>query len=82
MGRNWLVFLWSVIGAVIGQLLGTVLANQWPVVAWLNKGLNMGFSPTNVDLGFVILTLGLALKLSIAGAIGLVLSLWLALRNA
>lgn len=48
---------------------------------FLNQSIPLGFSPTDINLGFVILTLGIAIKLSIGGAIGLVLSLWLALRN-
>lgn len=79
MSRGWLIFMWTLIGAVVGQLLGSALASQLP---FLVHALNLGFDPTNVNLGFVIITLGIQLKLSIGGAIGLVLALWLALRNA
>lgn len=78
MGRGWLVFMWAVIGAVVGQLVGTALAPQVPL---LDKALTLGFDPTQVDLSFVVITLGIRLRLSIAGALGLVLALWLALRS-
>lgn len=81
MSRGWLIFLWALIGTVIGQLLGATAANQMAALRFLNESIPLGFSPTNVNLGFVILTLGIAIKLSLGGAIGLVLSLWLALRN-
>lgn len=78
MGRGWLVFMWAVIGTVVGQLLGSALAPQLPL---LDKAVTLGFDPTQVDLSFVLITLGMRLKLSIGGAVGLVLALWLALRN-
>ncbi|MGE5676081.1 MAG: DUF4321 domain-containing protein [Mycobacterium leprae] len=71
--------MWAVIGAVVGQLLGVALAHQVPL---LNQSLQLGFPPTPLNLSFIVLTLGLQLRLSIAGAAGLVLALWLALRNA
>ncbi|HWI65321.1 MAG TPA: DUF4321 domain-containing protein [Symbiobacteriaceae bacterium] len=81
MGRGWLIFMWATIGTIIGQLLGATVANQVAALRFLNGSIPLGFSPTDINLGFVILTLGIAIKLSVGGAIGLVLSLWLALRN-
>lgn len=77
MRRGWLVLLWAIIGAVVGQLIGVALADK---VAILNQGITLGWSPFVLDLNFVQITLGLMIKLSIAGAIGLVFALWLALR--
>jgi hypothetical protein len=82
VSRGWLIFMWTLIGTVIGQLLGSTVAAQVHALSFLNQAINLGFSPTNVNLGFLIVTLGIALKLSVGGAIGLVLALWLALRNA
>jgi hypothetical protein len=82
VSRGWLVFMWTVIGAVVGQLVGAALAGQFQLVWWLDKSMPLGFSPTNINLGFIVFTVGIALKLSIGGAIGLTLALWLALRNA
>ncbi|HLO01645.1 MAG TPA: DUF4321 domain-containing protein [Symbiobacteriaceae bacterium] len=78
MRRGWLVLLWAIIGAVVGQLIGVALADK---VAILNQSINLGFAPVVLDLAFMTITLGLMIRLSIAGAIGLVFALWLALRS-
>lgn len=75
--RGWIVLLWAIIGAVVGQLIGVALAAQVPL---LNKGIDLGFAPVALDLEFITITVGLLIKLTIAGAVGLVLALWLALR--
>jgi hypothetical protein len=75
--RGWIVLLWAIIGAVVGQLIGLALADKVPL---LNESIKLGFESVKLDLAFVALTFGLWIKLSIAGAIGLVLALWLALR--
>lgn len=79
MRRGWLVLLWATIGAVVGQLIGVALADK---VAILNQSINLGFSPFELNLEFMTVTLGLMIRLSIAGAVGLVLALWLALRSS
>lgn len=81
MSRGWLIFMWAVIGGVVGQLIGSALASSGQI-AFMDKSIPLGFSPTDLNLSFVVLTLGIQLKLSIAGAVGLVVALWLALRNA
>lgn len=75
--RGRLAFLWAVIGAVVGQLLGAALSQYVPI---LNYHISLGLAPTTLDLHFLVMTFGLSLKLTVAGAIGLVLALWLALR--
>lgn len=78
VSRGWIVLLWAIIGAVVGQLIGVALADK---VAILNQSINLGFSPFELDLAFMLITLGLKIRLSIAGAVGLVVALWLALRS-
>lgn len=82
MSRGWLIFIWTLIGTVIGQLIGSALAAQFAAMRFLEHALPLSISPTNLNLGFLVLTLGIQLKLSIGGAIGMVVALWLAMRNA
>lgn len=74
--RGWLAFLWAVIGAVVGNLIGQALG-----FAPLTKSIPMGLKPGTLDLHVVAITFGLDVNLSLAGALGLVLALWLALRH-
>lgn len=78
MSRGWLIFMWAIIGGVVGQLLGAALFSQLPFLA---QSIDLGFQPFELDLAFIVITFGAKLKLSIGGAIGLVLALWLALRT-
>ncbi|MFZ5817181.1 MAG: DUF4321 domain-containing protein [Bacillota bacterium] len=78
MSRGWLAFMWAVIGAVVGQLVGKALAEQ---IRFLDYALPLKMGPATLDLSFLVVNFGIQVNLSIAGAIGLVLALWLALRN-
>lgn len=78
MSRGWLAFMWAVIGAVVGQLVGAALAEQ---IRFLNYHLPLGLGPATLDLNFLVVSLGISIKLTIGGAVGLVLALWLALRS-
>lgn len=78
MSRGWLAFMWAVIGGVIGQLVGTVLAPKLPF-AGTYVPINLG--PTELNLAFLVITFGFQLKLTLTGAAGAVLALWLSLRN-
>jgi len=79
LSRGWLAFMWAVIGGVVGQLLGSALAGQLP---FLNTSIRPKLGPVELDLAFLHFSFGLELNLSIGGAIGLVLALWLALRKS
>lgn len=78
MSRGWLAFMWALIGAVVGQLIGAALATQ---ISFLNYHLPLAMGPATLDLSFLVVSFGISIKLTIGGAIGLVLALWLALRN-
>jgi hypothetical protein len=78
VSRGWLAFMWAVIGAVVGQLVGAALAEQ---IRFLNYHLPLGLGPATLDLNFLVVSLGISIKLTIGGAVGLVLALWLALRS-
>lgn len=70
--------MWAVIGAVVGQLLGTAIAPQLP---FMNTAIPLKLGPASLDLAFLAISFGIQLKLTIGGALGLVMALWLALRN-
>ncbi|MCI9058752.1 MAG: DUF4321 domain-containing protein [Lachnospiraceae bacterium] len=59
-----------ILGTVIGSYCGTV-----PVLSWLNYGQVFGLtSPLVLDLGALVLTLGLTIKINIASILGIVLA--------
>jgi hypothetical protein len=70
----WLLLLFLIIGSFIGSLLGQALGSTLP---WLNLasrayGLN---PPLVLDFELFTLTIGFTVKLTVAGVLGLVLSL-------
>lgn len=72
-GKNaWALFLLILAGLVIGGFIGQYLGGS-PNLAWLNYGQPFGLSsPLVLELGILNLTLGLTLKINIAGIIGIV----------
>lgn len=68
---NWTLVILVLIGFVIGRFIGTYFDGSW-----LNYGQNFGLnSPVVLDLGFIILTLGLQISINIASVIGVIISL-------
>ncbi|MCH5274196.1 MAG: DUF4321 domain-containing protein [Lachnospiraceae bacterium] len=68
---NWTLVILVLIGFVIGRFIGTYFDGSW-----LNYGQNFGLnSPVILDLGFIILTLGLQISINIASVIGVIISL-------
>ena len=76
-GRGWMAFMWAVIGAIVGHLVGR--ASDIPFLKAAPEKLGLG--PATLDLSVVQLTLGFSVTLSVGGAVGLVIALWLALRQ-
>ena len=69
-----------VVGSLLGELLGAMLREGW-VQDFLTRGPTIGLtSPATVDLRFLSLTFGFALKVNVVGLVGVVLSA-LALRR-
>lgn len=59
------------IGFVIGRFIGTYFDGTW-----LNYGQAFGLSsPVELDMGFILLTFGLKIHITIASVIGVILSL-------
>lgn len=74
-GKNsWALFLLMFAGIVLGGFIGTLTADM-PGFAWLNYGQSFGFdNPIVLNLGILVITFALNIKITIASIIGLVIS--------
>ena len=70
-GKNyWALLLMILAGVVLGGFIGQLSAGV-PALRWLNYGQTFGLSnPLVLDLGILVLTFGLTIKITIAGIIG------------
>jgi hypothetical protein len=69
--NNWACFLMILAGIVIGGFLGTLLPNTF-----LNYGQSFGLSsPVVLDLGILVLTFGLTIRITVASIIGIVIAI-------
>ena len=68
--NNWACFLMILAGIVIGGFIGSLFPNTF-----LNYGQVFGLSnPVVLDLGIIVLTFGLTIKITIASVIGVILA--------
>lgn len=68
---NWTLILLVLVGFVIGRFIGTYFEGTW-----LDYGQAFGMSnPVALDMGFIILTFGIQIKITIASVLGVILSL-------
>lgn len=68
---NWVLVILILIGFVIGGFIGTYFEGSF-----LNYGKAFGLNnPIELDLGFILLTFGLKIQISIASVIGVAISL-------
>lgn len=68
---NWVFIILVLIGFVIGRFIGTYFSGSF-----LNYGQTFGLSsPIVLDLGFIILTFGLQIHITIASIIGVAIAL-------
>lgn len=68
---NWLLIILILIGFVIGRFIGTYFDGSF-----LNYGQSFGLSaPIELDMGFILLTFGLKIQITIASVLGVVISL-------
>lgn len=71
----WALFLLLFAGIVLGGFIGALTANI-SFLSWLNYGQTFGLnSPVILDLGIIVLTFGITMRVTIAGIIGVVLSI-------
>ena len=68
---NWVFIVLVLIGFVIGRFIGTYFSESF-----LNYGQTFGLNnPIVLDLGFIILTFGLQIHITIASVIGVAIAL-------
>ena len=73
--NNWALFLLILTGIVLGGFIGNLAAGvSW--LSWLSYGQTFGFtSPLILDLGILVLTFGLTIRITIASIIGVLLAI-------
>ena len=76
-GKNyWALFLMMLAGIVLGGFIGT-LASNVGFLSWLNYGQTFGFSnPIVLDLGILVLTFGLTIKITMASILGVLIAIF------
>ena len=73
--NGWVLLLLILAGIVLGGFLGS-LTTGVGALSWLNFGQTFGFeSPIVLDLGILIITFGLNIKITIASIIGVIIAI-------
>lgn len=73
--NNWGLFLLLLAGIVLGGFIGNLTAGV-PGLGWLNYGQSFGLqNPIVLDLGILIITFGLSIKITIASIIGILIAI-------
>lgn len=71
----WILLILMLAGVVLGGFIGT-FAGAIPGLSWLNYGQSFGIeAPLRMDLGILVITFGLTIKITMAGLIGLVIAI-------
>ena len=71
----WALFLLILAGVVLGGFIGT-LAKGVPALSLLSYGQSFGIDePIVLDLGVLVITFGLSIKITMASIIGVILSI-------
>lgn len=73
--NSWALFLLILSGIVIGGFIGE-LTRGVSFLSWLSYGQTFGLTkPVVLDLGVLVLTLGLTVKITMASIIGVVIAI-------
>lgn len=74
-GKNyWALFLLILAGIVLGSFIATLTAGI-SGLSWLSYGQTFGFqNPIVLDLGILVVTFGLTIKITIASIIGIIVA--------
>lgn len=71
----WVLLLLILAGVVLGGFIGE-LASNVSFLSWLSYGQQFGLStPLVLDLGILVITFGLTIKITIAGIIGILIAI-------
>ena len=75
VGKNhWALVLLLLAGIVLGSLIATLTAGVGGL-GWLSFGQTFGFqNPIVLDLGVMVITFGLTIKITIASIIGIIIA--------
>ena len=72
--NGWVLLIMLLSGILLGGFIGMLTSNV-SGLSWLNYGQVFGLtSPLVLDLGALVLTLGLTIKINIASVLGIVLA--------
>lgn len=69
--NNWICLILILTGIVLGGFIGSLFDSSW-----LNYGQSFGLtSPVTLDLGILIITFGLTIKITICSIIGMIIGI-------
>ena len=75
--NNWALFLLLLAGIVLGGFIGE-MASGVSGLSWLSYGKSFGFqSPIVLDLGILVVTFGLSIKITIASIVGVLVAIFI-----
>ena len=75
--NNWALFLLLLTGIVLGGFIG-MLAESVPALNWLSYGQSFGLDdPIILNLGLLVITFGLSIKITIASIIGVIIAIFI-----
>ena len=82
-GKNyWVLFLLILLGIVVGSFLGYI-TKKVQYLTWLNYGINFaigdskGTNVVTLDLGVLVISFGLRLKITLGSVIGAIASVFI-----
>lgn len=76
--NGWMLLLFILIGVVLGGLIADVAAGV-PALSWLSYGNTFGMNnsgnPLILDLGILVITFALQIKITVASIVGVILAI-------
>lgn len=76
--NGWMLLLFILIGVVLGGLIADVTAGV-PALSWLSYGSTFGMNnsgnPLILDLGILVITFALQIKITVASIVGVILAI-------